>query len=647
MSAHQNSASPSPYHTPHRGGYGGYPNHHGSPGYGYPPPHTPHRQNSYPPAASPYHHGPPSYYGGSPPYPPHGYPQHQSSYDDRPRRGSYYGQSDRRSSADSRAGRDPAPPARGGRGRGRFQNLSWTPDAGRRGGGHVPPRSRNPSADRSQGPDDDDDNPFRPSKSLQSEDKATRERRGKDPREEKQDDDDNDSRMSMSISPQSPGAKATSPVLTSFRSQPAEKTSPVETKPPAQSPESTKVSAFSKRRREPRKELRKVQRVKPRPKVDSEHAKSVSVYYRKPGNESVVGSGTYGKVFKAIHVYTKEKVALKKIRMEGERDGFPVTAIREVKLLQSLHSPHVVSLREVMVERNDCYMVFEYLSHDLTGLLNHPTFALTAPHKKHLARQLFAGLDYLHKRGVLHRDIKAANILISSSGELKLADFGLARFYAKRRQWDYTNRVITIWYRSPELLLGETQYGPEVDIWSAACVLVEIFTRHAVFPGDGGEISQLDRIYHVMGTPSLKTWPGLKELPWFELLRPSFEKPSSFREKYSDKMSPAAFELLEGMLCYDPHLRPSAAEVLQHPYFTEEEPQEERLELGDIGGEWHEFESKALRKEKERQEYERRRQRDKERKRVVEVAEGEREEKRRKVEDREDSDGEALMMPPD
>ena len=187
-----------------------------------------------------------------------------------------------------------------------------------------------------------------------------------------------------------------------------------------------------------------------------------------------------------------------------------------------------------MVEKNDCYMVFEYLSHDLTGLLNHPTFKLEQAHKKHLARQLFEGLDHLHRRGVLHRDIKAANILISNEGQLKLADFGLARFFAKRRQLDYTNRVITIWYRSPELLLGETQYGPAVDIWSAACVLIEIFTKHAIFPGDGGEINQLNKIYNILGTPTKTDWPDITEMAWFELLRPSERKANVFAEKYKE-----------------------------------------------------------------------------------------------------------------
>ncbi|KAJ4021086.1 serine/threonine protein kinase, CMGC, CDC2/CDK sub [Fusarium irregulare] len=354
--------------------------------------------------------------------------------------------------------------------------------------------------------------------------------------------------------------------------------------------------------------MRKVKKImkrpKPRPTLPADLVDSESVFFRKPGNESVVGSGTYGKVFKGLNVYTKGMVALKKIRMEGERDGFPVTAVREIKLLQSLRHVNIVNLQEVMVEKNDCFMVFEYLSHDLTGLLNHPTFKLEAAQKKDLAKQMFEGLDYLHTRGVLHRDIKAANILVSNEGVLKIADFGLARFYAKRHQLDYTNRVITIWYRSPELLLGETKYTAAVDVWSAACVMVEIFDRNAIFPGDGTELNQLEKVYNVMGTPSLKEWPGLVEMPWFELMRPTVKKKSIFAEKYREKMSPAAFNLLSAMLHYDPARRPSAAEVLQHTYFTEEEPPARQATELSTHNDWHEFESKALRKENDRRERE-------------------------------------------
>ncbi|KAH7166002.1 hypothetical protein EDB81DRAFT_269847 [Dactylonectria macrodidyma] len=354
-----------------------------------------------------------------------------------------------------------------------------------------------------------------------------------------------------------------------------------------------------------RKVKKMMKRLKPRPTLPADLVNSESVFFRKPGNESVVGSGTYGKVFKGLNVYTKGLVALKRIRMEGERDGFPVTAVREIKLLQSLRHINIVNLQEVMVEKNDCFMVFEYMSHDLTGLLNHPSFKLDAAQKKHLAKQLFEGLDYLHTRGVLHRDIKAANILVSNEGILKLADFGLARFYAKRHQLDYTNRVITIWYRSPELLLGETKYTAAVDVWSAACVMVEIFTRNAIFTGDGTELSQLEKIYNILGTPNRHEWPGLVEMAWFELLRPTAKRKNVFAEKYRERITEAGFDLLSAMFRYDPAKRPNAAEVLEHRYFTTEEPSpRQAIELANIDGDWHEFESKALRKENERRDRE-------------------------------------------
>lgn len=343
-------------------------------------------------------------------------------------------------------------------------------------------------------------------------------------------------------------------------------------------------------------------------KLDPEHLSSSSVYYRLPGNESVIGAGTYGKVFRATHIYTHRNVALKKIRMEGEKDGYPITAVREIKLLQVLRHPHVVELQEVMVERNECFMVFEYMSHDLTGLINHPTFKLTPAHKKHLGRQIFEGLEFLHRRGVMHRDIKAANLLISSNGILKYADFGLARFYTKSRKLDYTNRVITIWYRPPELLLGETQYGPAVDVWSAACVFMEMFTRKAVFPGEGGELSQLEKVYNVLGTPSRSDWPGIADLPWYELMhsaahpQPANEKHRrQFEKQYGDVLSPAALDLVKQIFSYDPAARPTAEEVLKHDYFLEEKPAPQQcVELEEVGGDWHEYESKAHRRGEEK-----------------------------------------------
>ncbi|KAI9720330.1 MAG: kinase subunit of RNA polymerase II carboxy-terminal domain kinase I [Chrysothrix sp. TS-e1954] len=650
-------------------GYYGYASHQASPTHPYPPPvHSPYRQNTYPPAPSPGYFPPPPHvaspYAAPPPsasnYSRQTYPAGYERDYARPTNhaGRYSPTIDRRHSGSSSTGHHTS--SQKTRGRGTFTNLSWTPSTGNRGGVQQPPKNRREiPSDRQGEQDDEDDNPFRPSKDLQSEDLSVKEAKEQSskassmaPANSPPIEPQNDNKVKFALKSKPPPVRTTpSADLTqskrdifSSRSKPSYDHRAEHSDYRNSKYDSRDDHRYSDHRRDDyrrddhrrddyryddrrdhrssryddTRESRRykgVKRLKPKPTLPDDLAASDSVYFRKPGSESVVGSGTYGKVYKAVHVYTNSRVALKRIRMDGERDGFPVTAIREVKLLQSLHSSHIVRLLEVMVERNDCYMVFEYLSHDLTGLLNHPSFTLTPAHKKHLALQLFQGLDYLHDRGVLHRDIKAANILVSTTGQLKLADFGLARFYAKRRQLDYTNRVITIWYRSPELLLGETQYGPAVDIWSAACVLVEIFTRHAVFPGDGGEINQLDRIYAVLGTPTRAEWPSITDLAWFELLRPTERKVSSFAEKYRHQVTPAAFELLSSMFAFDPAKRPSAQQVLEHPYFNAEEPAPRQvLELEGLEGEWHEFESKALRKEKERQERESRKEKEREEK---------------------------------
>lgn len=231
--------------------------------------------------------------------------------------------------------------------------------------------------------------------------------------------------------------------------------------------------------------------------------------------------------------------------------------MREIKLLQKLKHEHIVELQEIMVAKGSVYMVLEYMDHDLSGILGHPNFSFEPAHAKSLVKQMLEGLAYLHHMGILHRDIKGiffflkkksktialgniydliifclgSNLLINNKGELKIADFGLARVFEKNRVHDYTNRVITLWYRPPELLLGATAYGPAVDIWSVGCIMLEFFTGKAVFNGTD-EVTQLDTIYKIMGTPSVENWPTVKELPWFELVRPKDNYVSKFRESF-------------------------------------------------------------------------------------------------------------------
>ncbi|KAL5530123.1 CTK1 [Sanghuangporus sanghuang] len=315
---------------------------------------------------------------------------------------------------------------------------------------------------------------------------------------------------------------------------------------------------------------------------------------------SQVGEGTFGKVYKARNNVTGVHVALKRIRMEAERDGFPVTAMREIKLLQSLRHINIVQLMEMMVHHGSVYMVFEYMDHDLTGVLSQTQFTFTDAHLKSLCQQMFQGLSYLHRKGVIHRDIKGSNILINNRGELKLADFGLARFYQKRRRADYTNRVITLWYRPPELLLGTTVYGPEVDMWSAGCIMLELFCKKPVFQGND-EIHQLDVIYKILGTPSTEEWPGLRDMPWYELVKPRETLRNRFRELFKRWLSPAALDLAERLLAYDPEQRATADQALGAAYFTHEEPRPTLpAGLASLEGEWHEFESKRERARKRR-----------------------------------------------
>ncbi|KAI8602211.1 Pkinase-domain-containing protein, partial [Dissophora ornata] len=308
-----------------------------------------------------------------------------------------------------------------------------------------------------------------------------------------------------------------------------------------------------------------------------------------------VGEGTYGKVYKARNKQTGEYVALKRIRMEAEKDGFPITAMREIKLLQSLNDRHVVSLKELMVSKGAVYMVFEYMDHDLTGILAHPQLKFRHEHIKCLMKQLLEGLGFLHHKGVLHRDIKGSNLLVNKLGELKLADFGLARVFQKKTKRDYTNRVITLWYRPPELILGATTYGPEVDMWSAGCIMVELFTRKPIFQGHN-EITQLDQIWKIMGTPQKDAWPDAEQLPWYVLIKHvnSETRASKFREMFGKIMSPAALDLAEALLSLNPKRRPTAVEALTNfAYFTEEGPAAcMPADLPKIDGDWHEYESK-------------------------------------------------------
>ncbi|KAI8322426.1 kinase-like protein [Martensiomyces pterosporus] len=313
---------------------------------------------------------------------------------------------------------------------------------------------------------------------------------------------------------------------------------------------------------------------------------------------SMVGEGTYGKVYKARNKETGQVVALKRMRMDMDREGFPITAMREIRLLKQLRHPNITQVLDVVAESgNAVYVVMEYMDFDLSGLINHPQWQPEPGHKKSLMLQLLQGLEYMHSKGILHRDIKGSNLLVNQHGQVKYVDFGLARSFHHTRMHEFTNRVITLWYRPPELLLGTTLYGPEVDIWSLGCVMLELFMKKPVFQGQN-DIDQLEQIFKLLGTPEQSVWESLKKLPWACYMTPTTRYENRLKPTLSTRMSICAVDLVSWMLSLDPKTRPTATQCLNHSYFEFESPPPVPPTSFPVSGDWHEYESKAERRKR-------------------------------------------------
>lgn len=264
-------------------------------------------------------------------------------------------------------------------------------------------------------------------------------------------------------------------------------------------------------------------------------------------------------------------VALKKVKLEGEREGFPITAIREIKILKSLNHDNVINMKEIVTSKNksSIYMVFEYMDHDLTGLAGREGIKFSIPQIKCYMQQLLTGLNYCHLNNILHRDIKGANLLIDNNGVLKLADFGLARSCALENSRALTNRVITLWYRPPELLLGTQAYGPAVDTWSAGCIFAELLLGKPILQGKS-ETEQLDLIFKLCGTPTEEDWPGIASLPWAKTILPTKKAYPRRVQEVFRRAPPSARRLVERFLTLDPEKRVTARDALDSDYFWEE-----------------------------------------------------------------------------
>lgn len=285
-----------------------------------------------------------------------------------------------------------------------------------------------------------------------------------------------------------------------------------------------------------------------------------------------IEEGTYGVVYRAKDKRTGDIVALKKLKMEREKEGFPITSLREINTLLKAQHPNIVTVREIVVGSNmdKIYIVMDYVEHDLKVLMEHMTQGFRIGEIKTLMIQLLRAVAHLHDNWILHRDLKASNLLLSNKGILKVGDFGLAREYGSPLK-NYTPIVVTLWYRAPELLLGTKEYSTHIDLWSVGCIFAELLTMKPLFPGKS-EIDQINRIFKDLGTPSDKIWPGppsYSELPAVKKMTFTDYPYNNLRNKFGAHLTDKGFDLLNRFLTYDPSRRITAEKALEHEYFSE------------------------------------------------------------------------------
>ncbi|KAF5703266.1 CMGC CDK kinase [Fusarium mundagurra] len=293
-----------------------------------------------------------------------------------------------------------------------------------------------------------------------------------------------------------------------------------------------------------------------------------------------IEEGTYGWVARATNKATGKVVALKRLKLEPQdRNGLPVTGLREIQILKDCQHRNIVTMEEVVVgddvsrpdkQFSSLFLVLEFVEHDLKSILDDMPEPFLSSEVKRLLLQLTSGIAYLHDNWILHRDLKTSNLLLNNRGQLKIADFGMARYVGDPPP-KLTQLVVTLWYRAPELLLGAKTYDAAVDMWSVGCIFGELITREPLLQGKN-EVDQVSRTFELCGVPTEETWPGFRRLPNARSLRlpkTQVATGSVIRARFPG-LTTAGANLLGDLLSLDPERRPSASEMLQHEYFRQD-----------------------------------------------------------------------------
>lgn len=289
-----------------------------------------------------------------------------------------------------------------------------------------------------------------------------------------------------------------------------------------------------------------------------------------------IGEGVYGVVYKAKNIQDNTLVAIKKIRIDPEKEGTPSTVIREIALLKEINSiknNNIVRLLEVINTSKKVTLVFEYCETDLKKLLeNYNSKKEKIPKKliQNYFKCLLNGIKTLHSKKIIHRDIKPSNLLINGENILKICDFGLARGIGVPIQ-NYTSEVVSVHYRPPEVLLGFKIYENSVDLWAAGCIFAEMLLGYPIFMGKN-EAEQCEKIFKIIGTPDEENFIWLKDSPEWNagLAGEGFEKFAKidFRDAFPEIADEDAYDLLDKLLIFDYNKRLSAESALKHKYFN-------------------------------------------------------------------------------
>ncbi|PIK57022.1 cycling-dependent kinase 5 [Apostichopus japonicus] len=276
--------------------------------------------------------------------------------------------------------------------------------------------------------------------------------------------------------------------------------------------------------------------------------------------------GTYGTVFKAKNKDNQEIVALKRVRLDDDDEGVPSSALREICLLKELSHRNIVHLHDILHSDKKLTLVFEYCDQDLKKYFDSCNGEIDPDVVKSFMYQLLKGLAFCHSHHVLHRDLKPQNLLINKNGELKLADFGLARAFGIPVRC-YSAEVVTLWYRPPDVLFGAKVYTTSIDMWSAGCIFAEMANAgRPLFPGNDVD-DQLKRIFKLLGTPTEDTWPGISKLPDHKTY-PIYPVTTPL-SSVVPTLSPKGRDLLQRLLVCNPSLRMSADDSLAQSYFAD------------------------------------------------------------------------------